>query len=250
MLEHFAEKADAYGLSLLEYADRIVKDEINIADLVEDLKESIEGLIMFTSFFDFDVDEVKRFIHRLIEEKIEAKDFSLVIKDVACCTGMETYSISAIIYGELSNYAHRLGQNPEEWIEKWEVVIKAYDISMPALINVKRGIYTEESVIPLDKELIRKISIQLDDGRFQIIPEVRAWVKPIYVGLNDNFQFTRIARLNHELVFFLFPEGVVQEQQEAIINLLRHAFTARYPGLFIYSSLEGDDNYESINPES
>ena len=139
-LDYLSSVAYVFNENLAELEHRLQKKSGSLYDLlVEKLRKSITMSAGDTTLHIFD-QKLYQFLDNLLAEKLEVEDYTLTVKCVCSSIGLEPYQIATIIYDRLAFYAESRGENPEDFISRWDINIYSYDISMEALYMTKRGI--------------------------------------------------------------------------------------------------------------
>ena len=241
----------AYSLNedLSDLEQRLQKKDGDFYNsLVGKLKKCITISAGATTLHVFD-QKLYQFLDDLLADKIQAKDYTLTVKDVCCSIGLEPYQIAAIIYDRLAFYAESIGENSEDFISKWDINIYAYDISMEALYMTGRGIYLasdsffEEMFIRQALDTFKNIGNYVtcfeelpDRGELiEVTALLKGWVKPIYIDLADAIEIANVVLHPAELIIFSSPIAYPLVEMTATVNkyLSDFAFNKDYPGLLI-----------------
>jgi chemotaxis methyl-accepting protein methylase len=193
-----AESLDAYGESL--------KKNWHEKDfLVRTLRRSLEPTKSQTEFFfqreNWGLDE---FLPGLIDAKVRAGDLRLRLKSLGSASGEEPYSLAIAAREALEGYFEaRRGSFPgvsaEEWIDRWDVQIDAYDVNLPNLYMTHMGFFDDLDSLP------ERYSGRFAMGyeKFEAAKDLRRWVVPQYLDLNDPEQLTILRRGDADAVFLV-----------------------------------------------
>ncbi|HCT63730.1 MAG TPA: chemotaxis protein CheR [Lachnospiraceae bacterium] len=119
----------------------------------------------------------------LVEKK---KDKVLSIWSAGCSTGQEPYTLSILM-------KEFLGHNAA----KWDTRVLATDISQNVLTQAQAGIYSADSLKEMPTKWVKKYFKKLDDGRFEVTPELKSSVIFKTFNLMDPIKF----RLQFDVVF-------------------------------------------------
>ena len=143
---------------LSAYLDFIKNDQDEIHALYTDI------LIGVTSFFRDDkvFEEIKIFIERLCEKKEQGEEIRLW--SVGCSTGEEAYSLAILISETL-----------KEKVSKYKIKIFATDIDEESLKIARAGVYSETSLINLDKKFIKNY-FNVQKNQYEIKKSIREMV--------------------------------------------------------------------------
>lgn len=98
----------------------------------------------------------------------------LRIWSAGCATGEEPYSIAIML--------HRM----KHMLEGWEVFILATDINMQALQRAMKGVYSAWSFRNAPDWLRKNYFNEVEEGRYELIPEIRRMVNFSYLNLAEN----------------------------------------------------------------
>ncbi len=144
--------------NLKDYLEMIKDDKEEISNLYQDI------LIGVTEFFrdkkDFEI--LKEQIIKIIDKKEQGEE--LRFWSIGCSTGEEAYSI-AILLSEIL----------EEKISKYKIKIFATDIDDEALKIARAGIYSETSLIGVDKKLIQRY-FSIQKNNYEVKKSIRELV--------------------------------------------------------------------------
>ena len=143
---------------LQEYLNLLTDNKEEIKNLYQDI------LIGVTEFFrdkkDFDV--LRENIKIIIDKKEQGEEIRFWC--IACSTGEEAYSI-AIILAELL----------EDNLDKYKIKIFATDIDEEALKIARSGIYSETSLLGIDKRIIQKY-FSIQKNHYEVKKSIRELV--------------------------------------------------------------------------
>jgi len=116
---------------------------------------------------------VKQILPELIRAR-EKGERRLRIWSAGCASGEEPYSIAIALHSVLSVH------------EDWRITILATDINPGILRRATTGVYGEWSFRSLPKRLKEEYFRRKEDGRFEIIPEIRKMVTFAYLNLAED----------------------------------------------------------------
>ena len=246
MFDYLKKFAALYDRDMSEFRELISEHNGLRGFLKRDFKISLNAVAGATGFQMFD-GALYEFIGGLIKEKAQRGDFSITVKSVCCSTGLEPYQVAMILHKKLTEYAQSIGEEPEVWINKWNINIYAYDISMEALYKAKEGVYPsrETSLYPEYMDYFDTV----DDGNLQVISILRGWVKPTYIDLTSDPTSGIVSWHPAELVLFINPRAAdLLIYLCGIRDYLREVvFNRGYEGLFIYGESRAGITYETLD---
>jgi chemotaxis protein methyltransferase CheR len=144
----------------------------------------------------------------------------LLVWSAGCSTGEEPYTI-AMVLNEIKGYQHNF---------QFEVV--ATDISNKVLQKAARGIYSEDRVSTVPKELIKKYFMRSKDREkriVRIVPELREVVKFRRLNfLNEDFGFKEMPDIIFCRNVFIYFSRSTQK------SLLRRFYDHLTPGGYLF----------------
>jgi two-component system CheB/CheR fusion protein len=143
---------------LQEYLNLLTDNKEEISNLYQDI------LIGVTEFFrdtkDFEV--LKENMKKIIEKKEQGEEIRLW--SIACSTGEEAYSIAILLSEILDNK-----------LDKYKIKIFATDIDEEALKIARAGIYSETSLLGVDKKLIQRY-FSIQKNHYEVKKSIRELV--------------------------------------------------------------------------
>jgi len=174
------------------YLDFMKNDTNEINALYTDI------LIGVTSFFRDDkvFDEIKSFIQKLCEKKEQGEELRLW--SVGCSTGEEAYSL-AILISEIL----------KEKVTKYKIKIFATDIDDESLKIARAGIYSETSLINLDKKIIRDY-FNVQKNQYEIKKSIREMVVFSKHNIVSDSPFLRIDLITCRNMLIYFNSALQQ----------------------------------------
>ncbi len=157
---------------------------------------------------------VKQILPELIRVR-EKGERRLRIWSAGCASGEEPYSIAIAL--------RRLLPVPEDW----RITILATDINPGILSRAMAGVYGEWSFRGLHKRLKEEYFHRKEDGRFEILPEIRKMVTFAYLNLVEDLYPSPLNNTNAmDLIFcrnvlmYFTPERAVQVGQRLYNSLV------------------------------
>jgi chemotaxis protein methyltransferase CheR len=96
---------------------------------------------------------------------------TLRLWSAGCSTGEEAYSIAMVLRQVISSY------------DDWQISLLATDINLAALRHAALGVYGDWSFRTLPLALKEKYFFRRDDGKFQVVPEIKKMVTFAYLNL-------------------------------------------------------------------
>ena len=157
---------------------------------------------------------VKQILPELIRVR-EKGERRLRIWSAGCASGEEPYSIAIAL--------RRLLPVPEDW----RITILATDINPGILSRAMAGVYGEWSFRGLHKRLKEEYFHRKEDGRFEILPEIRKMVTFAYLNLVEDIYPSPLNNTNAmDLIFcrnvlmYFTPERAVQVGQRLYNSLV------------------------------
>ena len=182
---------DASINSLLEYADLVTNDVIELDQLYKDL------LINVTEFFrdaePFESLERKALEKLLMQHPIE-EEFRVWV--AACATGEEAYSVAILIDECCKRLSRRIS-----------VKVFATDICQTAIARATMGVYSEDLLKGVSKERLAMYFTRTDAG-YQIVPDIRRMVVFAPHNLLGDPPFTRLSLVTcRNFLIYLLPKS-------------------------------------------
>ncbi|HEY5119417.1 MAG TPA: CheR family methyltransferase [Anaerolineales bacterium] len=157
---------------------------------------------------------MKQILPELIRLR-EKSERRLRIWSAGCASGEEPYSIAIAL--------RRLLPVPEDW----RITILATDINPGILSRAMAGVYGEWSFRGLPKRLKEEYFHRKEDGRFEILPEIRKMVTFAYLNLVEDLYPATLNNTNAmDLIFcrnvlmYFTPERAVQVGQRLYSSLV------------------------------
>jgi len=157
---------------------------------------------------------VKQILPELIRVR-EKGERRLRIWSAGCASGEEPYSIAIAL--------RRLLPVPEDW----RITILATDINPGILSRAMAGVYGEWSFRGLPRRLKEEYFHRKEDGRFEILPEIRKMVTFAYLNLVEDLYPSPLNNTNAmDLIFcrnvlmYFTPERAVQVGQRLYNSLV------------------------------
>ncbi|MBE9535972.1 MAG: protein-glutamate O-methyltransferase CheR [Proteobacteria bacterium] len=210
-----------------EYYNHVTKrDQSELTHLFDAISTNTTSFFREMEHFKFVTSTV---LPALIEEKKKKNDREIRIWSAASSTGEEAYSIAMTV---LEFLRPQLG---------WNVKILATDISTKVIAKVEAGIYTEDRVSTVPKEMLRKY-FRKGRGELAGMVKLKDEVKNMVYPRRINLQ---VAQFPFKKEFdFIFCRNVMiyfdKETQLAIVDkLYRHLKKGGYLFLGHAESLTG-----------
>jgi chemotaxis protein methyltransferase CheR len=101
-------------------------------------------------------------------------DRRLRIWSAACCTGEEPYSFAILLHQTIADWKH------------WNLTLLATDINPRFLRKAAAGVYGRWSFRDTQDSIIDRYFQKTADGRFEIVPEIKAMVSFAQLNLADD----------------------------------------------------------------
>lgn len=139
--------------SFAELAQKIATDEKALQQLKDFITINVSEFFRNRERFDF--------LARSILPELEEQFGALHIWSAGCSIGAEPYSIAILIAERTSVYRH---------------TILATDIDLPILEQAQKGVFSEDKLKEVSPEQRRRFFRQVDDGLWQVIPDIRRQV--------------------------------------------------------------------------
>lgn len=128
------------------------------------------------------------YLDRTVAAKAKSGDRTLVAKSLGMGSGQEPYSIAIQVEAAL--------RKAKEDPAKWKVVIEAYDINARSLWAVTRGSFQHDEIFGGEGQfggglpdgyaaLAKELFPKTEAGRYEALPRLRSWMKPVWLNLND-----------------------------------------------------------------
>ncbi|MCM8766427.1 MAG: hypothetical protein NC920_06300 [Candidatus Omnitrophica bacterium] len=279
LLDHFRQKASRLNLSLFEYKDFLQTNASEREILLKELRSAFEEKQEYNFSLPFSPlgkSELFPALERLIDQKIEERDYTLEIKVISGKDGLEAVALALAIYEELTLVR-------KEDIRRWKVNIEFYAPRIESLNIAEEGIFTiplelwqrikhhvVESLLnspdwparhaepwhPLKAILVRYLkedSIQGEMVKLRIKDNVKdivkRWLSPNYMNIEDEFQQERLAWERHNFVLFLSLSYSQYAQNKVLESLRRNFDHEIYSGFLIWEE-EERFKFSIINPRS
>lgn len=160
------------------------------------------------TYFFRDSNSFKALKESILPELIrqrQGRDQTLRIWCAACCTGEEPYSLAILLHQLIPD------------IDKWNITILGTDINAEFLQKAEKGIYKLWSFRATPEPVKKAYFIQEEEGKYQIIPEIRNRVKYMYLNLVEDKYPSLLNGTNamdlilcNNVLIYFSPEGIRQ----------------------------------------
>lgn len=151
---------------------------IRSAPLTKEQIEALAGhLTIAETYFWREPHAIEAFRDKILPELIRSRengDRRLRLWSAACASGEEPYSIAIALREALPN------------IQSWNVTLLATDISPRILRRAAAGVYGEWSFRNVPPKFKEKHFRRRDDGKYEILPEIREMVTFAYLNLAED----------------------------------------------------------------
>lgn len=182
--------------SYSEYLHLLIKDPGEYDELFDVL------CINVSEFFrDAEVWVTVRYLfENLIRQKKQKNENNLKVWSAGCASGEEPYSIAIFlkeILGQASDFSPQ---------------IFATDIDKTCLKNLQRAEYQKEQLKNVDKEYFKKYFTSSQEGKYKLVPEIKAMVESQYLDLTGQENLADLMDVVFCRNVFIYFSRSLQEQ--------------------------------------
>ena len=142
----------------------------------------------------------------------------LRIWSAACCTGEEPYSLAMALHQALPD------------LSKWDVTILATDINPVFLEKAAAGIYGEWSFRAESSDIKARYFRRTADGRYAVIPEIRAMVKFAPLNLMSDLAYPSLVTDIHAMDVIFCRNALMYFAPAAMRKVIEKLHDALVPG--------------------
>jgi len=212
------------------------ESEDELSHLIDAISTNYTFFFRETEHFDF---LQKRVVPEMIKRSAGGKWESFNVWSAACATGEEPYSIAISL-------AEQFGQNP-----KWPWRIEATDISHKVLQRARVGVYREEAISRISRDVLKKHfqkGFGPQAGNFRVKPHIQDGVTFRQLNLLDGlFPFAvpfHVIFCRNVMIYF---DRATQE--ELVTKLMQRLVPGGYLFVGHSESLSGVNHaFETIKP--
>lgn len=149
-------------------------------------------------------------------EENNNKSKTINIWSAGCSSGEEPYTIAMVI-----NDYFKFSAN------KWKVQILATDISENVLSKAREGIYSGDSIKSLPESYKKRYFVKIDDGFYQVSPEIKSQVTFKVFNLMDPI----VAKNKYDVIFC--RNVMIYFNAETKMRLVNKFYEATKPGGYL-----------------
>ena len=251
------------GYSLFDYINAALESlDGDIAASLKNFLLKVSFISMYdwrrTSFFrgaeNWELDD--GYLKEIIISKVSKNDLYFRTRHIGSASGKEAYSVAMMIHRALKKFYEEnkkdIGLGFNEWIEKWDIQIDAFDRQLYNLAKTKAGVYRglnddDKFRYKFHDSYIQEY-VQEHQAAYRVLEILRGWVNPIYIDFSDKGQLSRFYPKDNgkpydisfaqNSLFYLNHNRRIKNPTERIVRVLDILLQKpdKYPHKVIYSN--------------
>lgn len=195
--------------------------------------------------------EYEAYLSDIITQKTAVGDYTLAVRSVGSAIGKEAYSLASFVEQALLAYARtkvyadvtdlmERDKLAQQWVDRWDVRVYAFDNSVLRLAAAKEGIYLldDAAMSFLSSHQVHNKLFEASytgDGYYpikRVNKRVRRWLVPVFVDLNKNYRL--LEQFPAEITFAMNVLKYLNDS-DAVVRSMKASTNPNYKSLVAYN---------------